>query len=107
VVKRSEGDGNGDAAYLAEVLTGVSCESPVAGILWNVTRDALYFQDMPYGRDHHQPWAFRHEMHIPDDIFPEIWKTTTTFNETLIEKAKCCSPSPLMCAFTSLLTTNV
>jgi hypothetical protein len=79
VVERREGNGNGETTYLAEVLKYrkniTVCESPVAGILWNVTRDAFYFQDMPYGRDHHQPWAFRHEMHIPDDIFPEIWKT--------------------------------
>jgi hypothetical protein len=38
---------------------------------------------MPYGQDHHQPYTFRHEMHIPDDIFPEIWKTTTATTSTM------------------------
>jgi hypothetical protein len=75
-------DGDGETSYVAEVIKfridEHVCDSTMAGILWNVTRDAFYFVDLPYGRDHHQPWTFRHEMHIPDDIFPEIWKTTTT-----------------------------
>jgi hypothetical protein len=87
VLERREGEGDGETTYVAEVVyfpgdTDV-CESAVGvGILWNVTRDAFYFEDMPYGRDHHQPWTFRHEMHIPDEMFPEIWKTTTTTTTT-------------------------
>jgi hypothetical protein len=82
VLERRDGDGDSETTYVAEFMKIRKdkhvCDSTVVGILWNVTRDAFYFEDMPYGRDHHQPWAFRHEMHIPDDIFPEIWKTTTT-----------------------------
>jgi hypothetical protein len=86
VLERREGEGDGETTYVAEVVkfaedTGV-CEGVGVGILWNVTRDAFYFQDLPYGRDHHQRWSFRHEMHIPDDVFPEIWKTTTTTTTT-------------------------
>jgi hypothetical protein len=80
-------DGDSETTYMAEVIKFRDdehvCESTVVGILWNVTRDAFYFRDMPYGRDHHQPWAFRHGMHIPDDIFPEIWKTPTTTTTTM------------------------
>ena len=43
-------------------------------VLFNVPRDAIFFRDMRYSRDHHQPWVFRHEMRLPDDIFPEVWK---------------------------------
>jgi hypothetical protein len=54
----------------------------VVGIMWNVPRDAFYFMDSPYTRDHHQTWSFRHAMGIPDEMLPEIWKninkTTTT-----------------------------
>jgi hypothetical protein len=90
VLERRDGDSDSETTYVAEVIKfrnvfrnyGLVCESTVAGILWNVTRDAFYFQDMPHGRDHHQPWAFRHEMHIPDDIFPEIWKATATTKES-------------------------
>jgi hypothetical protein len=83
VLERRDGDGDSETTYVAEVIKfgkdeHVCPDSTVVGILWNVTRDAFYFQDMTYGHDHHQPWAFRHEMHIPDDIFPEIWKTTST-----------------------------
>jgi hypothetical protein len=92
VLERRDGDGgNSETTYVAEVINSRDddehvCESTVAGILWNVTQDAFNFQDMPYGRDHHQPWAFRHEMHIPDDIFPEIWKATATSTLTPASK---------------------
>jgi len=43
-------------------------------ILFDVPRDAMFFRDKVYARDHHQPWAFRHEMGLPDDIFPDVWK---------------------------------
>ena len=43
-------------------------------ILFNVPRDAMFFRDKEYSRDHHQPWAFRHEMGLPDEIFPDKWK---------------------------------
>jgi len=44
------------------------------GILFNVPREAMFFRDIPYTRDHHAPWSFRHDMRIPDEIFPDIWK---------------------------------
>ncbi|CAJ1957082.1 unnamed protein product [Cylindrotheca closterium] len=46
----------------------------VSHILFNVPRDIFYFRDEPNHRDHHQKWSFRHDMRIPDDIFPEVWK---------------------------------
>ena len=42
-------------------------------LLFNVPRDAIFFRDKVYTRDHHQPWAFRHDMRLPDEIFPDIW----------------------------------
>jgi hypothetical protein len=45
------------------------------GILWAVPSDAFYLLDEPYTRDHLQFSAFRHAMMIPDEMFPEIWKT--------------------------------
>jgi len=45
-----------------------------AYILFNVPRDAIFFRDKVYHRDHHQPWSFRHDIRLPDELFPEIWK---------------------------------
>jgi hypothetical protein len=47
-------------------------ESP--RILWDIPRDALYFEDTVFTRDHHQVWSFRHSMMIPDSIFPSVWR---------------------------------
>ena len=43
-------------------------------IIRGLPRDAFCFEDLPYARDIHQEWAFRHPMMIPDDMFPKIWK---------------------------------
>mmetsp|Transcript_2891 Transcript_2891/g.6202 ORF Transcript_2891/g.6202 Transcript_2891/m.6202 type:complete len:776 (+) Transcript_2891:233-2560(+) len=43
-------------------------------IIRGLPRDAFFFEDLPYARDIHQEWAFRHPMMIPDDMFPKIWK---------------------------------
>ena len=46
----------------------------VDGKLDKVPRDAFVFVDSPYKSDMHLPNAFRHEIMIPDEIFPEKWK---------------------------------
>ena len=40
----------------------------------DVPRSALRFFDMPYTTDLQQPTAFRHEIGIPDEIFPDRWR---------------------------------
>lgn len=52
-------------------------------ILFDVPRDAMFFRDKVYNRDHHQPWSFRHEMRLPDEIFPDIWKNYNIITEKL------------------------
>jgi len=66
-------------------LYEIMYETPVM-ILFNVPRDAIFFRDKNYGRDHHQWWSFRHDMRLPDEIFPDKWKTSYK-NETSLEKA--------------------
>ena len=46
----------------------------VTGIVFDLPRDAFYFEDSPYTRDHHQEWSFRHDMRIPDEMIPDSWK---------------------------------
>lgn len=43
-------------------------------VAFDLPREAFYFADEVYRRPHHRPWSFRHDMRIPDDIFPEAWK---------------------------------
>jgi hypothetical protein len=51
----------------------------VSHILFNVPRDIFYFRDEPVHRDHHQTWSFRHDMRIPDEMFPEVWKNRVAY----------------------------
>eukprot|EP00536_Pseudo-nitzschia_multiseries_P004418 jgi/Psemu1/318414/estExt_fgenesh1_pm.C_730015 len=46
----------------------------VWAVLFDVPGDAFYFEDQKNGRHHHQQWSFRHEMRIPDEIFPDVWR---------------------------------
>ena len=43
-------------------------------LLENVPQEALFFQDRAYSTDMFLQNAFRHDIRIPDDIFPEKWK---------------------------------
>ncbi|KAL3941809.1 MAG: hypothetical protein SGBAC_003889 [Bacillariaceae sp.] len=43
-------------------------------LLENLPREAFEFQDRPHTEDLFLPNAFRHDIRIPDDIFPEAWK---------------------------------
>ncbi|GKY97920.1 hypothetical protein MPSEU_000750000 [Mayamaea pseudoterrestris] len=69
---------NGEIRYTAELyrhITGVDkCQQVLIGILFDLPRQAFVFEDLPYTRDLHQSWAFRHVMQIPDELMPDIWK---------------------------------
>ena len=39
-----------------------------------VPRQAILISDHIQSTDQHLPDAFRHEIHIPNNVFPEIWK---------------------------------
>ncbi len=43
-------------------------------VVSNVPRGAIRFTDKVHSTDQHLPNAFRHEIGIPDDIFPSQWK---------------------------------
>jgi hypothetical protein len=55
----------------------MTIDSPKA-ILFGLPRDAFYFADKVYERPHHQHWSFRHDMRIPDEIFPDPWRNRKT-----------------------------
>ncbi|KAL3904333.1 MAG: hypothetical protein SGILL_010111 [Bacillariaceae sp.] len=47
-------------------------------IVFDLPRDAFYFADKIYERPHHRYFSFRHEMRIPEDMFPKIWRNQKT-----------------------------
>jgi hypothetical protein len=46
----------------------------VVHIVTHVPRHAIRFSDKMYTTDQHLENAFRHEIGLPDDVFPESWK---------------------------------
>lgn len=72
---------DGKLLYTAELYqmieTEIRCYEAVSGALFDVPREAFLFVDLPYSRDTHQPWAFRHAIGIPDEMMPESWKDRT------------------------------
>uniref|UniRef100_A0A7S4IRJ2 Uncharacterized protein n=1 Tax=Odontella aurita TaxID=265563 RepID=A0A7S4IRJ2_9STRA len=43
-------------------------------VMSQIPRSAIFFVDRPYTTDQAMRGAFRHEIEIPDDIFPDVWK---------------------------------
>jgi len=43
-------------------------------IVTHVPRAALRLSDKIYTTDQHLPQAFRHEAHLPDEVFPLAWR---------------------------------
>lgn len=77
--KRND-DKSTEALYLTEIVKFQTyniqkiCTIKVTEIMFNLPRDAFHFVDEAYTRDNQREQAFRHEMMIPDDMFPEAWK---------------------------------
>jgi hypothetical protein len=61
-----------DDDYLYTVLMDLEDGSNVTVV--DVPKHGIYLYDRAFTADWHLPNAFRHEMAIPDDIFPEAWK---------------------------------
>ena len=76
-----------DDSYVAEVFSRDYIETDdgeeiglerIDYYLMDVPRDAFYFKDVSYERSHHKTWSFRHDMRIPDSMFPPIWKNNVS-----------------------------
>lgn len=84
----SETKDNHDYRYFVEVFersdeilplevthnTNNTTKDYVWAVLFDAPRDAFYFEDQKNRRHHHQTWSFRHEIRIPDDMFPDVWR---------------------------------
>jgi len=42
-------------------------------IVANIPRKYINFIDLPYSTDQTMPGTFRHEIHLPDSLFPLSW----------------------------------
>ena len=51
-------------------------------IVTRVPRHAIRFSDKIYTTDPHLPTAFRHEIHLPDNVFPKAWRDMETVDAT-------------------------
>eukprot|EP00977_Amphora_coffeiformis_P006114 scaffold1323_cov160-Amphora_coffeaeformis.AAC.19 len=70
VLERKPGTGS-RTLYTIEILDE---DSNTKKVLDDVPQEALFFQDRPYTSDQFLDNAFRHDIRIPDEIFPEAWK---------------------------------
>ena len=72
-ILRYKTDENGNLLYTI-VVTDEGDDEMKPKLVKDVPRDAFVFVDRPYTSDMMLPNAFRHEIGIPDDIFPEAWR---------------------------------
>ena len=52
---------------------GTLWEREVSEVRFGVPASNFHFEDLPFNAAHRMPWSFRHEIRIPDDLFPEAW----------------------------------
>jgi hypothetical protein len=82
IVSRSDDD----ATYTVVITLKESSDGiaePVTSMVEDVPRAALSFVDKRYSSDFSIRTAFRHEINIPDDIFPEMWKDLLSGSSTI------------------------
>lgn len=71
VVKRYETESEGtEDKFQYEI----SIKGNIEIFFYDVPREALEFVYKAYTSDQHIPTAFRHEIEIPDEVFPAKWK---------------------------------
>lgn len=87
------GDDPKNAVYTAELVIRMQleesddemCEELFDEVLWMLPRDAFAFggaYERHDTREYSTPGTFRHDLRIPDDIMPEIWKNSPTSEST-------------------------
>jgi hypothetical protein len=63
----------GEYRYIAHIEFDNNDFDKTHEYLFDLPRDAFFFQDKPYTRDHALENSFRHDIRIPDDIMPNAW----------------------------------
>jgi hypothetical protein len=81
VVFRTANRNRGEYRYIAHIELDAMDENYAGKVavkkhdeyLFDLPRDAFFFQDVEYTRDHALENSFRHDLRIPDDIMPKAW----------------------------------
>jgi len=77
VLERKEVMSNGkEIEYLYTVLLEADKDQPQNSydrLIFDVPRKGIKFVDLPYQSDQHLEFAFRHEINVPDDVWPSAW----------------------------------
>jgi len=83
IAERFRDPKTGEYRYVAEIMERIeymnvagkhdSCQEEFREVLFDVPRDCFFIEDAFYSRDHAQPWSFRHDMRLPDSLFPDAW----------------------------------
>jgi hypothetical protein len=64
-----------DKPYTYEVEMDVTInDNPYSIVVYDVPEQAIFLYERAFAADWHLPNAFRHEIMIPDNIFPEKWQ---------------------------------
>ena len=73
--KVDDDESNNSDKNKTEEINVVSPKQPTENLIAeNIPQAALRFFDLSYTDDTFLPNAFRHDIRIPNDIFPQIWK---------------------------------
>jgi len=76
-ILRRERDKEDNVWYTVQInTTNDHTDMKESNILVDLPREALIFFDEPHTTDMHQLSAHRHDIRIPDSLFPDIWKNT-------------------------------
>lgn len=69
---------DGETRYVVQTYAEIEdkwhCYEDNHFVIFDFPRDGFNFRDAMYAFDHSQPWAFRHDMRIPEELMPEKWK---------------------------------
>lgn len=74
IVSRNEAEGLAITYDVIVEVTDIPGGVPEQYFRRVVAREGMRFFDRPYTKDMHLQSAFRHEIGIPDDMFPDVWK---------------------------------
>ena len=67
-----------NGTFYYTIATQEKKEHEKAVLIKDLPREAFVFEDRPYTSDLFLPNAFRHDIRIPDDLFPAAWKNLNT-----------------------------
>lgn len=69
---------NEEDIWLYRVVVPTGFDRKNFQVIDEVPRESLIFQDRPYSTDMFLPNVFRHDIRIPDELFPDAWRNANS-----------------------------